>query len=327
VSSESETGRKPGVSHFFSFFPSFAIVIAFIATGLIGCRDNSPPVAQVLPPDIGQDTYRREVDYPKPLPAGPRTTVTTPRSGELEPPPESAPAMTGMPEAQSFVDVYRRVNSPRIIVYVNPGLSGQLLPARDPRSGQPIASTDGPAKATDTDNSGIDYAAIDTALADSMGCGGKVNIVPSATVRTRLNPEQLTQLHNGRPDALAGLDGLVQGHVLIQVQLRGDGTNLNAYAEAINVRGAGLLARASAPVDRAQPAAAANALARDLMAGLAKTWAQPVPAPAESAAPAKDATGSADPVVEKPTVPVSAERPLSGNKLPPPLPPPPPINQ
>jgi hypothetical protein len=99
--------------------------VSLMALPFIGCRDNSPPTAVVPPPQLGRDTYHRGVDYPKPLP--PRQPVAPgPQPFHDQPLLVDQP-----PEARAFADVYQKVGRPRIVVFVNRTLEGQLLPTGD----------------------------------------------------------------------------------------------------------------------------------------------------------------------------------------------------
>lgn len=96
------------------------------ATSQGGCRDNSPEVARVPPPAIGRETYARDYEPRKPLPpqeegpGGPGPFVDEPLVVDIP------------PEAKAYIEVYRQVGKPRIVVFVNRGFDGQILPVTDP---------------------------------------------------------------------------------------------------------------------------------------------------------------------------------------------------
>jgi len=309
------------------------LFIGLLATGLWGCVDNSPPVARAMPPELGRDTYRREADYPKPLPDGPRTTVAVSPAAPTDETPGADRSVENPPEDQAFLAVYNRVNKPKIVLYVNHNTDGNLLPAIDPRTGKMVNVIDREV-ADDVDAGAIDYNLIESLLSDWLSCDGKVTIISAQDARNKLTEDQIKDLQAGKEAALAAVGESTQGHVLIQAQVRAvkktdSGAVVRVYAEAMNVRGGDLLAQASLevnpPLNRAQWNKAGQALARELMVGLTKTWSAPMPQhPGDSAAPGEK-TRTPE---EKSEVPVAAEPKLTGKKLPAPLPPPPaPINE
>lgn len=110
------------------------LALSLMAVPVMGCRDNSPPTPVVPPPQLGRDTFHREVDYPKPLP--PQQAVAPgPQPFYDEPLLVDQP-----PEAKAFVEAYRKVGRPRIVVFVNRTLEGQMVPTHD--DGQPERVTE-----------------------------------------------------------------------------------------------------------------------------------------------------------------------------------------
>ena len=88
----------------------------------VGCADNSPAPARVpIPPtDQARSSDRPEI---KPLPA--------PDLGNDLPPPafDDAPLVSQrLPEERAFVSAYEQVGRPRILIFVNRTLEGQLVP-------------------------------------------------------------------------------------------------------------------------------------------------------------------------------------------------------
>jgi hypothetical protein len=94
-----------------------------------GCAQ---PVPRVPPPAPGYETTRRDYEPVKPLsPQGP-VAIAGPQPFYDEPLLIDTP-----PEARRFVEAYRQVGRPRIVIFVNRTLEGQIVPA---------AGDEGPAK-------------------------------------------------------------------------------------------------------------------------------------------------------------------------------------
>ncbi|HWP41244.1 MAG TPA: hypothetical protein VNL70_09980 [Tepidisphaeraceae bacterium] len=92
----------------------------------VGCRDNSPPPPQVPVPtsdDRRAAMYQRDEQQAKPLPP---PSYADPAH---VPPFDDVPLVSQQPPEQPrFVDAYRRVGSPRIVVFVNRTLEGSIIP-------------------------------------------------------------------------------------------------------------------------------------------------------------------------------------------------------
>ncbi len=94
---------------------------------LAGCHDPSPPPPRVVVP--GAD-YRQPVarqDEVKPMPPIAQGPVE-PQTYNDEPLLVQRP-----PEQRAFVDAYNRVGHPRIAIFVNRTLNGQVVPVNDGR--------------------------------------------------------------------------------------------------------------------------------------------------------------------------------------------------
>ncbi|WP_428940306.1 hypothetical protein [Fontivita pretiosa] len=93
---------------------------------LAGCRDNTPPPPQVPVPtsdDRRAAMYQRDEQQAKPLPP---PSYADPSH---IPPFDDVPLVSQQPpEQHHFVDAYRRVGSPRIVVFVNRTLEGNIIP-------------------------------------------------------------------------------------------------------------------------------------------------------------------------------------------------------
>ena len=99
------------------------LIIGLLGVGLhsAGCA-KSPPPPRVPVPAEGNQHVTRERDPVKPLPD--ERTMT-----DVGPLYEDVPLVTQRPpEQQFFVDAYRRVGSPKIAVFVNRTLEGQIIP-------------------------------------------------------------------------------------------------------------------------------------------------------------------------------------------------------
>jgi hypothetical protein len=87
-----------------------------------GCVDNSPPPPRVAAPPPNQASVQYEPEI-KPLPE--------PQAGSELPPPafDDQPLVTQHPpEEREFVSAYEQVGKPRILVFVNRTLEGQIVP-------------------------------------------------------------------------------------------------------------------------------------------------------------------------------------------------------
>ena len=111
------------------------VLLAVVALPLLlGCRDNTPPPRRVPVPqqyDREEGSVYRHDDM-RPLPPPVR------RSGYDAPPFDDPPLITQqLPEAPAFVDAYQAVGRPRMTVFMNRTMEGQLIPV-NPQ--QPLAS-------------------------------------------------------------------------------------------------------------------------------------------------------------------------------------------
>ena len=304
------------------------LVFGLIGAGLCACRDNSPAVAPAIPPEVGRDTYRKEADYPKPLPDSAAIRPVAP-GAMVRPPAENNDATTV--DRASFVEMYRKVNRPRIAVFVNRDLNGQIVAVAGAERDAEMA------KAGVGDARGLDLGAMESTLAKAVSSGGEVTVISPAEVREKLSEQDAADLEQGKASALNALGQAVGAHVLIQVQPRPirqspAGAEVRVWAEAMNVRDGSVLATANVdiapPLNQAQVNKSTQALAQKLLDEVAATWSRPIPAGQANKPLAPVEKSSAEVAPEKATVPVGDEpaKPAP-KKLPAPLPPPPPINQ
>jgi hypothetical protein len=260
-----------------------ALMLMMIAVLNQGCRDNSPEVQRVPVPEPGRDTtWRTEYDRPKPLP-GPED-----RGQAGAAPFADEPLLVDVPaEAKAFVNVYKQVGKPRIVVFVNRGLDGQILPVTD--AGPARESRDTYLRSGQYDEASakaIDYEMMELLMADWMSADNQVTIVSPRTARRDLSEQEIKDLQAGKPQVLGELARKLDADVLIQVQAKPtrqtlSGLEVRVIAEAINIKGGESLARAAVdvqpPLDKVQTNKYTRFLARKLMDGMTATWSAPPP--------------------------------------------------
>jgi hypothetical protein len=267
---------------------SVQITLILLAAALQGgCRDNSPEVQRVPVPSPGRDTVRSEYDRPKPMPGPDRDDV---RSG---PAPffDEPLVIDTPPEAKAFIEAYRQVGKPRIVVFVNRGLDGQILPVVDP--GRYTTSKEiylRPGQYDEARAKQIDYEMMELLLSDWMAADNQVTIISPRTAHRQLTEQEQRDLQAGKPNALADVGRRLDADVLIQVQAKPtrqtlEGLEFRVIAEAINIKGGESLARAAVdvqpPLDKLQTNKYTRFLARKLMDGMTTTWSAPPPAKKE----------------------------------------------
>jgi len=266
------------------------LLIILAAAFQYGCRDNSPEVQRVPTPAPGRDTARSEYDRPKPLPGPDENAQHGPTPFHDDPLVIDIP-----PEAKAFVDVYKQVGKPRIVVFVNRGLDGQILPVVDP--GKYTTSNEvylRPGQYDEARAKQIDYEMMELLLADWMSADNKVTIISPTTVHRQLTEQEQRDLQAGKPQALTDVGRRLDADVLIQVQAKPtrqtyEGLEVRVIAEAINIKGGESLARAAVdvqpPLDKIQTNRHTRFLARKLMDGMTNTWSAPAAAKAPEKKP------------------------------------------
>jgi len=249
---------------------------------IAGCRDASPETQRVPVPAPGHETGgRTDYDHHKPLPGPNEDVARGPTPFYDEPLVVDAP-----PEAKAFVDTYRQVGKPRIVVFVNRGLDGQILPVTDP--GKYTTARDvylRPGQYDEARAKQIDYEMMEVLLADWMSADNKVTIISPTTVHRELSEQEQRDLQTGKPNALGELGKRLDADVLIQVQAKPTkqtvegGLEVRVIAEAINIKGGESLARAAVdvipPLDKVQTNRYTRFLARKLMDGMTNSWSAP----------------------------------------------------
>src|SRR3954467_15960227 len=99
---------------------------------LAGCVDHTPPPPDAaVPPKHGAGVRGDEPQKPLPGEGPDEQAVAQGQQGELPPPPfYDVPLVSqDTPEQRAFVDAYTHVGRPRIVVFVNRTLEGDLLPS------------------------------------------------------------------------------------------------------------------------------------------------------------------------------------------------------
>jgi hypothetical protein len=282
-----------------------------------GC-DNSPPPNRVAVPTSANADQMRPQDYIKPLPPEDnRIDLRVPNQPLPEnPPPGPAPSVSAGPSApanplqtqspsqatqhtfadvqRDFLDAYKQVGAPHIVIFVNHTLQGQIVApsslepwlAQQPAEVQPATPLRQDQYSPASENS-VDYAGIENRLADWISNGGKVTVMPPSATRQKLSDSQIKDLQEGHGNPLSGLDA----DILIQVQVHPTqqtqrGLQGQLQVQAINVKGGAAIAHSlidiDAPLDQSQVDGATRTVARDLMVGMIRTWTSPQPGDAGS---------------------------------------------
>jgi hypothetical protein len=316
------------------------ILVVVTSMLLIGCRDNTPPPPRVPVP--AQDraerarVYERDEVKPLPPPQEPRADVG--------PPFVDAPIVSQRPpELRAFVDAYRGVGSPRITLFVNRTLEGNIVPVNgtDPDVRAEVrrrSSKDGDYRGTaevylrrgqydEVDAKSLDYAAIETIMTDWLAANGQVTIISPTMARQRLSDQQVKELQDGRPTALSEVARQLDADILIQVQAHptkqtSDGLQVRIIAEAMNTKGGQSIGRAVVdvppPLEKTTINRSTRFLARKLMDDMIQTWSAPPPAdmrrPDESPAPSRDVAPAPPPqrtIVAPPPAPTRSPEPVT----------------
>ncbi len=132
----------------------------------------------------------------------------------------------------------------------------------------------------------IDYAAVETILADGLAADGSVTLLAPDLARARLTDQALQELKAGRPQVLREVAQQLNADVLIQVQAKPtrqtpDGLAVRLVAQAMNTAGGELIGRAVVDVPPPLTKQAINYysryLSRKLMDDLTRTWTNAKP--------------------------------------------------
>lgn len=253
--------------------------------GLIGCAQ---PVPRVPPPAPGYETSRRDYEPVKPMPAPQSAAMAGPQPFYDEPLLIDSP-----PEAKRFVDAYRQVGRPRIVVFVNRTLEGHIIPASGDRNDRPDVYLQS-GEYDEIQAKSIDYGMMEMLMTDWMSADNQVAIVSPIMARKKLTAEQIRDLESGRLQVLSEVAKQLDADILVQVQARptrqtGRGLELRILADAIDIQRGESLARGAVdlepPLDKIQLNRYTRFLSRKLMDGMTTTWMS-APAPAQDTKPA-----------------------------------------
>jgi len=266
-----------------------------LATMGLGCADRTPPPARVPVPGPDNRDVLMGRDERKPLPGefveeAPLPPVEEEPVGTFEDPPlvDDRP-----PEQLAFLQAYRSVDRPRITVFVNRTLEGDLIAVDAPPTR--IRRGDGTAVDIGGDNDTylrpgqydevlakqIDYSAVENILTDWMACGGQVEIMSPDAARKKLSAQQIEDLQEGKREMLNPLAQRLNTDVLIQVQAKptkqtNEGLTVRLIVDAISVKTGQSIGRAVVdvppPLDKIQINTFTRYVARRLMAGMTDTW-------------------------------------------------------
>jgi hypothetical protein len=278
--------------------------VALAAGTELGCRASNPPPPRVPVPAQGNTDGGRRSDPVKPLPPPPEYAEV-----DLGPGFDDVPLVNQRPpEQKAFVQAYQHVGRPRITVFVNRTLEGQLIPvdpggtrpgrdagdvfARNANNGTDTrASYDvylEPGQYDEVEARALDYEAMETILTDWLAANGQVAIVSPAMARQRLTDEQIRDLQSGRPQVARDMAKQLGTEVLVQVQARPtrqtpNGLHVRLIAEAFNIEGGDSIGRAVVdvppPLEKRTLNKYTRYIARKLMDDMTYAWSTAGPAP------------------------------------------------
>lgn len=293
------------------------ILLIPVALSLAGCVDFNapPPRVSVPPPDARSGPITRHSDTMLPI----RQDEAQYAQAAQQPYDDEPLVSQQMPEQPQFVDAYRKVGSPKIALFVNRTLEGNIAKSDDAGAnrGQPSGyerPQDGYLRSgqyDEADAKRVDYEAIENIMTDWLSCNGQVAIVSPTMARQRLSDQTVREMQQGRPQVLSevaqqlGCDILiqVQAHPTVQTQ---EGLRVRLVAEALNIRDGLSVSRAVVDVEPPLEKTTINRytrfMTRKLMDGMLGTWSAPPPG--------DDARGVAPPSTD------SRSRPESSSTFP-----------
>jgi hypothetical protein len=267
------------------------IVVSGLALGFaqLGCRDNSPPPPRMPVPAAKAQPTTLSRDQSKPMPAPANVESAAPEY--IPPGYDDVPLVNQRPpEEEPFVRAYKEVGRPRITVFVNRTLEGDLIPvnANVPVAGvgtsdhkDAVAIYLRPGEYDEASARSIDYQAIESILTDWLGASGQVAIVSPTMARDVLTDQQVKDLQSGRPQVLREIAKQLDADVLVQVQARPtkqteNGLGVRVIAEAMNTRGGESLGRAVVdippPLEKTTLNRYTRFMARKLMDEMINAW-------------------------------------------------------
>ena len=248
-----------------------------------GCVTEPSVAPSPVPPPGGRDTSRVEYERPKPLPDQSQYWEIS----EPPPPPfEDAPLVTQQtPEQGRFERAYREIGRPRITVFVNRTLEGEIVQSNDATR----RNRDGYLRRgqyDEADAKSIDYEAIENILTDFLACQGAVEIMSPTMARQKLSDEQVKDLQSGKPRVLREVAQQLDADILVQVTARPtrqtqQGLEVRLVGEALNVKGGQQVGRAVVDIPPPLEKFALNKytrfVARKLMNDMTQAWSTSSP--------------------------------------------------
>ncbi|HEY7114985.1 MAG TPA: hypothetical protein VH475_00275 [Tepidisphaeraceae bacterium] len=266
--------------------------IAFVGLGIVaagGCTSEPPPVERVPVAAPQNQDSRIEYEHPKPLPDQARLSD---RALPPEPPFEDPPLVSQKaPEQARFEQAYRAVGRPRIVVFVNRTLEGEMKEGHYDDDARAAA---------------IDYQAMENILTDFLSCQGAVEIMSPTMARQKLTDEQAREVQAGKMVLLRQVAQQLDADVLVQVSAHPsrqteNGTEVRLVGEALNIKGGQQVGRAVVdippPLDKPTLNKYTRFVARKLMMDLTQSWSS-TEAPPATTTP-RTGTGTGTPDTEK----------------------------
>ena len=290
--------------------------VSVAALGTVGCveHDRDPNPNAGLPPVQVVDT-RVDPQVNKPLPPQGGTT------GDL-PPAFADPALVRqeLPEEPRYAQAYAAIGRPRLVVFVNRTVAGELVPVAPAAPAVSRVDVTGgygdrtavylqPGQYDEADARSIDYELIENLLADELSADGRVSMVAPLAARQRLGDAEVRDIQAGRPQMLGEVATRLNADVLVQVTAHpsrqtADGLCIRLVAEAVNTHGGQAIAFAAVDVPPPLTKQTLNDYtrfaARKLMDGMSGSWEA-------MGTPAQTATGSPPPPPTQMASPSPAE--------------------
>ena len=268
------------------------VLLAIVLGGMMGVGCGSPPPPRVGVPPPRSGGVVREYDAVKPLPEP--AEQRDPRIAE-----DVMIVKQRLPGEARFVDAYNRVGRPRIAVFVNRTLEGQVLPvnpehpvvsvqhARSTATGpgvdrQTVDVYLRPGQYDEVAAKSLDYEAMENILTDWIACNGQVEVISPTMARGKLSDEQIKALESGRPQVMSEIARQLEVDVLIQAQVHPTrqtqaGLEMRVVAEAISLRGGQSIGRVVVdfppPMDKPRLNYYTRFLASKVMDDMTESWA------------------------------------------------------
>jgi hypothetical protein len=241
------------------------------------------------------DAHRTEYDRPKPLPDQRQYHED---AGPPLPPFDDVPLVSQRtPEQGHFEQAYRGVGKPRITVFVNRTLEGEIVPSDEYRNGRVEYRETTRAylhrgEYDEVKARVIDYEAMENILTDFLACQGSVEIMSPTMARQKLTDDQIKDLQSGKPRVLREIAQQLDCDILVQVAAKPTrqtehGLEVRLVGEAMNIKGGQQIGRAvvdiPSPLEKTTLNKYTRYIARKLMTDMTQAWS--AAEPAEKAAP------------------------------------------